>query len=212
MHIGSGGEDIPVRRGTGWAQNGGGRRDGEKDPCAGHRHPCAWIAVSVRCRPAARKERSRVGSQAAEQHHKDSRCQQLVTAPFPQFQVSAVKARVAQRIRSRWPLHAQKAPSESPSALMATRMSCTRRPRPASQRAREALQLPRHHTHRLDRGFEVWVMTCAPEERPDATPTGHRVGVEDAARATGRTASAGLETADTRHAATAVQYLRGILE
>lgn len=23
-------------------------------------------------------------------------------------------------------------------------------------------------------------MTCAPEERPDATPTGHRVGVEDA--------------------------------
>ena len=87
---------------------------------------------------------------------------------------------MAQRIRSRWPLRARKAPSEPPSASMATRMCHTRRPRPASQTAREALQLPRHHTHRLDRGFEVWVMTCAPEELPDATPTGHRVGVEDA--------------------------------
>ena len=46
--------------------------------------------------------------------------------------------------------------------------------------AREAIQLPRHHTRRLDRGFEVWVMMCAPEERLDAAPTGHGVGVEDA--------------------------------
>ena len=63
---------------------------------------------------------------------------------------------------------------------MATHMCHTRRPRPASQRAQEALQLPRHHTYCLDRGFEVWVMMCAPEERLDAAPTGHGVGVEDA--------------------------------
>ena len=44
-------------------------------------HP--WIAVFARCRSAARRERSRDGSQATEQHHKDSRGQQLVTAPFP---------------------------------------------------------------------------------------------------------------------------------
>ena len=44
----------------------------------------------------------------------------------------------------------------------------------------EAIQLPPHHTRRLDRGFEVWVMMCAPEERLDAAPTGHGVGVEDA--------------------------------
>ena len=44
-------------------------------------HP--WIAVFARCRSAARSERSRDGSQATEQHHKDSCGQQLVTAPFP---------------------------------------------------------------------------------------------------------------------------------
>ena len=43
---------------------------------------------------------------------------------------------------------------------------------------------------------------CAPEERPDATPSGHRVGVEDAESEQGRLRAQGVETADTRHAAT----------
>ena len=103
-------------------------------------HP--WIAVSARCRSAARKERSRNGSQATEQHHKDSRGQQLVTTPFP-------------------------VPS------FGSQASCGAAPG-------KQIQLPRHHTRRLDRGFEVWVMMCAPEERLDAAPTGHGVGVEDA--------------------------------
>ena len=54
-------------------------------------------------------------------------------------------------------------------------------------------------------------MTCAPEERPDATPTGHRVGVEDAESEQGRLRAQGVETADTRHAATAVFYLSSTL-
>ena len=51
-------------------------------------------------------------------------------------------------------------------------------------------------------------MTCAPEERPDATPSGHRVGVEDAESEQGRLRAQGVETADTRHAATAVIHLQ----
>ena len=94
-------EDVPVRRGTGWAQNGGWGEGWRKGPLRwpqpssrplsykalprAHRqriqHP--WIAVFARCSTAARRERLRDGSQATEQHHKDSRGQQLVTAPFP---------------------------------------------------------------------------------------------------------------------------------
>ena len=55
-------------------------------------------------------------------------------------------------------------------------------------------------------------MTCAPEERPDATPTGHRVGVEDAESEQGRLRAQGVETADTRHAATALATKQIALE
>ena len=94
-------EDVPVRRGTGWAQNGGWGEGWRKGPLRwpqpssrplsykalprAHRQRSqhSWIAVFARCRSAAQRERSRDGSQATEQHHRDSRGQQLVTAPFP---------------------------------------------------------------------------------------------------------------------------------
>ena len=68
----------------------------------------------------------------------------------------------------------------APQRLRASSSSKFRQSRFVWCSPREAIQLPRHHTRRLDRGFEVWVMMCAPEERLDAAPTGHGVGVEDA--------------------------------